>query len=113
MCPSGIRPVSSDYGQDCELSLGPIVTKFGPQLPINISKKRFLGSLRSGRGQGHVTKFLILILCPLTISAAHKDRTFKFYTEDGGVQENLYTGWHRRGQGHVTKFVILCPINYF
>ena len=39
-CPSGVRP-PGDYGQDCELSFGPIFTRFGTWLPLNISKKIF------------------------------------------------------------------------
>jgi len=42
--PSGVRP-SGDYRQDCELSIGPIFTKFGTVLPLNILKKIFLSSL--------------------------------------------------------------------
>ena len=38
--PSGVRP-DGNYGQHCELSSGPIFTKFGIQLPLNILKKMF------------------------------------------------------------------------
>ena len=37
---SGVR-TPGDYGQDCELSFGPIFTKFGTQLPLNTPKKMF------------------------------------------------------------------------
>jgi len=57
-CPSAARPVG-DYGQHCELSFGPIFTKFGIQLSLNTPNEIFLGSPRNGRGHGHVTKFLI------------------------------------------------------
>ena len=38
--PSGVRP-NGNYGKHCELSSGPIFTKFGIQLPLNIPKKIF------------------------------------------------------------------------
>jgi len=35
-----VRRPSGVCGQDCALSSGPIVTKFGTQLPLNIPKKK-------------------------------------------------------------------------
>jgi len=55
-----VRCPSSVCGQDCELNFGPIFTKLGTQLSLNIPQKTFLGSHQNGQGQGHVAKFLIL-----------------------------------------------------
>ena len=118
-CPS-VRPVSVHPATTANI-VRSVLDRSSPNLehsfPLTPRIKYFLGSPRNGRGQGHVTKFLIwsrrrhagrhvekfrtpkwsgsrgkknLILHPLLISGIVIGKPFKFYTELNREKYNIY-----------------------
>ena len=84
--PSGDRP-PCNYGQDCELTFGPIFTKFGTQLPLNIPKKIFCKQSLKWAWPGSRDPLNFSAL-NANISKTVKAMDFKFYVNVSNVSRD-------------------------